>query len=133
MDGVAVEHYSRTPPIPSTETNMAPLPPPQPREPSEKRELPHHPMLSTAALLNPIIEKTPPPMVEEIKPLHPHTLPQIQSLPQPQPQPQHQPQSYQSYSNSHSLSRSPVDKGPSASTTPPRESTNGPIINDMPK
>ncbi|PNP46017.1 hypothetical protein THARTR1_10817 [Trichoderma harzianum] len=120
---------------------MAPLPPLQSREPSEKRELPHHPMLSTAALLNPIIEKTPPPMVEEPQPLHPHTLPQIQSRPpsQPpsQPQPQHQPQSqsYQSYptSHSHSLSRSPVDKGPSASTTPPRESTNGPIINDMPK
>ncbi|KAL7960238.1 hypothetical protein V8C34DRAFT_303297 [Trichoderma compactum] len=113
---------------------MAPLAPPQPREPSEKRELPHHPMLSTAALLNPIIEKTPPPMVEEIKPLHSHTLPQIQSLPQPQPQSQHQPQSYQSYSNSHSLSRSPVEKGPSASTTPPQESsTNGLLINDMPK
>ncbi|KAL7906795.1 hypothetical protein GGI35DRAFT_482185 [Trichoderma velutinum] len=125
MDGVAVEQYSRTPPLASTETNMTTLPLPQPREPSEKRELPHHPMLSTAALLNPIIEKTPPPIVEEPRPMHPHTLPQIQS----------QPQSYQSYSNSHShsLSRSPVDKGPSASTTPPREPTNGPITNDMPK
>ncbi|EHK15931.1 uncharacterized protein TRIVIDRAFT_227867 [Trichoderma virens Gv29-8] len=127
MDGVAVEPYSRTPPLASTEPNMATLPPPQPREPSEKRELPHHPMLSTAALLNPIIEKTPPPVVEEPRPMHPHTLPQIL------PQPQHQPQSHQSYSNSHSLSRSPVDKGPSASTTPPLEPTNGPVINDMQK
>ncbi|KAL7933446.1 hypothetical protein V8C35DRAFT_280776 [Trichoderma chlorosporum] len=124
MDGVAVEPYARTTPLASTESNMTTLPPLL-REPSEKRELPHHPMLSTAALLNPLIEKTPPPIVEEPMPMHPHTLPQIQ--------PQHQPLPPYSNSHSHSLSRSPVDKAPSASMSPPRLPTNGTVLHDMPK
>ncbi|KAL6881791.1 hypothetical protein HDV57DRAFT_517660 [Trichoderma longibrachiatum] len=109
MESIAVEHqYSRTPPRSSTETSMASLPH---QEPSEKRELPHHPMLSTAALLNPIIEKSPPPLVAEPVPLHSNSRPQAQSL--------------HSQSSSHSNSRSPVDMAPSASTTPPREPING--------
>ncbi|PTB63890.1 hypothetical protein BBK36DRAFT_1161833 [Trichoderma citrinoviride] len=121
MEGVAVEHqYSRTPPMPSTETVMAALPP---KEASEKRELPHHPMLSTAALLNPIIEKTPPPLVAEPVPLHPHS--QAQRSPQPQ--------SLHSQSTTHSLSRSPVEMAPSASTTPPREPIDGSAMNDAAK
>ncbi|KAL7809833.1 hypothetical protein V8C44DRAFT_333566 [Trichoderma aethiopicum] len=107
MESIAVEHpYSRTPPRSSIETSMASLPH---REPSEKRELPHHPMLSTAALLNPIIEKSPPPLVAEPVPLHSNSRPQPQSL----------------HSQSSSHSRSPVDMAPSASTTPPREPING--------
>ncbi|KAL7799776.1 hypothetical protein V8C37DRAFT_91092 [Trichoderma ceciliae] len=145
MDGLAVEQYARTPPLASTESNMAALPTqPSPRESSEKRELPHHPMLSTAALLNPIIEKTTTPqLVEEPVPLHPRPQPQLQ--PQPQPQPRHvspplspplppppPPPHSQSHSRSQSLSlsHSPVENGASTSTTPPREPTNGPIIDD---
>ncbi|KAK1237706.1 hypothetical protein MKX07_003542 [Trichoderma sp. CBMAI-0711] len=118
METIAVEHqYSRTPPRPSTETSIASL---SSRDLSEKRELPHHPMLSTAALLNPIIEKTPPPVVAEPVPLHLHS--------QPQP-----PQSLHSQSTSHSLSRSPVDIAPSASTTPPREPIDGSVTNSATK
>ncbi|RFU72578.1 hypothetical protein TARUN_9681 [Trichoderma arundinaceum] len=144
MDGLAVEHYTRTPPLASTESNMAavlPPPHPSPREPSEKRELPHHPMLSTADLLNPIIEKpATPPLVEEPVPLHP----QRQSLPplhhphsHPYPHPHshsHSPSLAHSHIHNHSHSHSPVENGARATITPPREPTNnGPAIADVPK
>ncbi|KAH6608055.1 hypothetical protein Trco_004368 [Trichoderma cornu-damae] len=124
MDGLAVEQYTRTPPLASTESHMATLPTqPSPREPSEKQELPHHPMLSTAALLNPIVEKAPtPPPVEEPVPLHLHSLPHSRA---------------HSHAHSHSHSPSPVENGASATTTttttPPRELANGTAVDDAPE
>lgn len=154
MDGLVVEQYplTRTPPLASTESNMAGLASQQsPRQLPEKRELPHHSILSTAALLNPIIEKeTVLPPVED--PVAPHR--HLQSLsPTPRLPPilslslsrSHSPQSLShshsisqsqhSHSNPNSQSQSPViGNAVSASTTPPREPTiNGLAMDHAPK
>lgn len=149
MDGLAVEQYplTRTPPLASTESTMAGLPSQQsPRQLSEKRELPHHPMLSTAALLNPIIEKETvlPPVEDSVAHRHPQSmsppprLPPIHSRshsPRSLSHPHSISQSHRSHSNPNSQSQSPViENAISASTTPPREPTiNGLAMDNAPK
>lgn len=143
MDGLAVEQYpiTRTPPLASPESNMAGLASQQsPRQLSEKRELPHHSILSTAALLNPIIEKETvlPPVEDPVAP-HRHLqslsptprLPPIQSRshsPRSISHPHSISQSHHSHSVPNSQSQSPIiGNAVSASTTPPQE----PIINGL--
>lgn len=149
MDGLAVEQYplTRTPPLASTESTMAGLPSQQsPRQLSEKRELPHHPMLSTAALLNPIIEKEAvlPPVEDSVAHRHPQSmsppprLPPIHSRshsPRSLSHPHSISQSHRFHSNPNSQSQSPViENAISASTTPPREPTiNGLTMDNAPK
>ncbi|UKZ64468.1 uncharacterized protein TrAtP1_005684 [Trichoderma atroviride] len=147
MDGLAVEQYplTRTPPLASTESNMAGLASQQsPRQLSEKRELPHHSILSTAALLNPIIDKETvlPPVEDPVAP-HGHLqslsptprLPPIQSRshsPRSLSHPHSISQSHQSHSVPNSQSQSPViGNAVSASTTPPREPTINGLVMDL--
>ncbi|KAM0469487.1 hypothetical protein ACHAPX_010427 [Trichoderma viride] len=146
MDGLAVEQYpiTRTPPLASTESNMAGLAHQSPRQLSEKRELPHHSILSTAALLNPIIEKETvlPPVEDPVAPhRHPHSLsptprlPPIQSRshsPRSISHPHSVSQSHHSHSIPNSQSQSPViGNAVSASTTPPREPTINGLAMDL--
>ncbi|KAK1254355.1 hypothetical protein MKX08_008350 [Trichoderma sp. CBMAI-0020] len=147
MDGLAVEQYplTRTPPLASTEANMAGLASQQsPRQLSEKRELPHHSILSTAALLNPIIEKetVQPPVEDPVAPQgHLHSLSPTPRLP-PIHSRSHSPlslsqphsisQSHHSHSVPNSQSQSPViGNAVSASTTPPREPTINGLAMDL--
>ncbi|KAL7926582.1 hypothetical protein ACQKWADRAFT_309402 [Trichoderma austrokoningii] len=150
MDGLALEQYplTRTPPLASTESNMAGLASQQsPRQLSERRELPHHSVLSTAALLNPLIEKETvlPPVQDPVAPHRHHQslsptprLPPIQSRshsPRSISHPHSISQSHRSHSNPSSQSQSPIiGTAASASTTPPREPTmNGLAMDHAPK
>lgn len=146
MDGLAVEQYplTRTSPLASTESSMTGLSQQSPRQLSEKRELPHHSILSTAALLNPIIDQETvlPPVEDAVAPhRHPQSLsptprlPPIQSRshsPRSISRPHSISQSHHSHSVPNSQSQSPViGNAVSASTTPPREPTMNGLTRDL--